>query len=360
MTTISRFGHPVCYAHLNARPAETWAKFERESGKLTRQMTTKFPLITIGITCFNAAATIERAVASALAQNWPNFEIIVVDDNSSDDSAAIVQRAIAGHPRARLIRHEKNEGGAITSNTIIEAAKGDFLVYFDDDDESAPDRIAIQCKKIRLYEKDIGASLIACYASGARDYPNGYVMAANAIGTRGRPPTGSEIVDYLLLNERKSGVDYGAGTPACALMARTATFREVGGFDPALRRVWDVDFSIRLGFRGAHFIGCKERLYLQHATVGVDKTPARNLEGELAIVEKYHDYLDSLGLYLYAKNWFVFRYLYFSRQYQAAFWQVAVIFARYPLRALRHLWLSAPARLRHEASMKRKISPISE
>lgn len=313
----------------------------------------QYPLITVGITCFNAAPTIARAIASALAQNWPNFEVVIVDDCSSDNSVQVIESAISGASNARLIRHEVNKGAAVASNTIIAAAKGEFIAYFDDDDESMPDRIAVQCATIRGYEQNTGMSLVACYASGARQYPNGYRLEADAIGTHGRPPIGMEIADYLMLNERLPGVDYGAGTPTCALMARKTTFETVGGFDPAFRRVWDVDLSIRLGRRGAHFIGCKEKLYLQHATVAGDKTPAKNLESELAIVEKNRDYLIQRGLYDYARKWPVFRYQLFSRRYSAALLQVLGIFARHPQRTLRHLWRSVPARARHEAAMRR-------
>lgn len=311
------------------------------------------PLITIGITCFNAAATIRRAIASARAQDWPNVEIVVADDCSTDGSVAAIREAIAGVENARLIRLTENGGTAVASNAIIAAARGEFLAFFDDDDESAPDRIAQQCRAMIDYERRIGAEKVVCFASGARRYPNGYECEARAIGTCGRPPIGLEIVDYLLLNERRPGVDYGAGTPACAMMARTATLRAAGGFDPAMRRVGDVDLAVRLGLQGAHFIGCPQKLYLQHATTGSDKTPLRNLECELAVVEKNRDYLSSRGLYAYARGWFVFRSAFFLRRYGAAAWQVGCLLLRYPLRTLEHLMASAPARMRHEAAMRR-------
>ena len=91
-------------------------------------------LITIGITCYNARDHINRAISSAFAQDWPNFEILIVDDCSSDDSPALIRDLIAGHNHARLIVHEKNTGAAAARETIIENATGAFIVFFDSDD----------------------------------------------------------------------------------------------------------------------------------------------------------------------------------------------------------------------------------
>ncbi|MDO8264189.1 MAG: glycosyltransferase family A protein [Gallionella sp.] len=306
------------------------------------------PRITIGITCFNAASTIERAIASAAAQDWPSVEILVVDDCSTDNSGSVVREALAPIVDARLIEHTENLGPAAARNTLLEAASGDFIAFFDDDDVSAPSRLTVQIRAILDYEAKAATTLVLCFASGEREYPNNYRLQADAIGSRPRPPVGHEVIDYLLFNERHPSVFYGAGTPTCALMARTELLRAVGGFDPSLRRVEDVDLAIRLALKGAHFIGCPERLYIQYATVAADKTADRNLAAELSVVEKYREYLKHRGLYDYARGWFIFRQKYFTRRYGAALMQIAWVFLGHPLRTTRHLFRSAPARLRHE------------
>lgn len=97
----------------------------------------EMPLITVGLTCFQAADTICQAIQSAVAQDWPNLEIIIVDDCSTDGSAKIVEQAIAGIANARLIRHAVNGGPAAARNSLLAAAKGEFLIFFDDDDKAA-------------------------------------------------------------------------------------------------------------------------------------------------------------------------------------------------------------------------------
>jgi glycosyltransferase involved in cell wall biosynthesis len=287
-----------------------------------------------------------------MAQDWPAAEVIVVDDCSSDDSAAIVERALAEAPRARLIRHAENRGTAAARNAILSEAKGEFVAFFDDDDESLPERVRLQYESLREYEKASGTDLVACYASGLRRYPNGYELHMPAIGSRPEVPKGEAVADYLLFNARRDGVFYGSGTPTCALMARLSTFRAAGGFDDALRRVEDIDFAVRLALAGGHFIGCPQQLFLQHATVASDKTPRKNLEAELQLIEKHAGYLKRRHRYGYARDWFHVRYYHFSGQRLKFLAALASFLLHYPVSGMRHLLRSFPARWVHERDMR--------
>lgn len=310
-------------------------------------------LITIGITCYNAESTISRAIASALAQEWPDAEIVIVDDCSTDASVQAVQDAIKGHANARLIVHETNTGPAGARQTILDNAKGDFLAFFDDDDESLPARIRTQHDRIVSYEKETGAKLVACYASGRRVYPNGYELALPAIGSQGQPPVGEEIAACQLFYGRKPEVFYGAGTPTCALMARKSTYLAAGGFDPAFRRVEDVDFAISLGLAGGHFIGCPENLFTQHATEGGDKAPEKNMRAEVQLAEKYKDYLKSVGRYEYARRWPLIRYYHFTGEHGKMLRELLALFLRAPVKVTRHFCTTAPRRFLHERKMRK-------
>jgi glycosyltransferase involved in cell wall biosynthesis len=311
----------------------------------------KYPKITIGITCFNSEATIRCALQSALLQDWSNTELIIVDDFSRDETVAVIKQVIAGFPNATLIKHETNGGPAAARNTILAAARGEFIAFFDDDDESLPQRLRTQYERLCAYEAVTGVHLIACYASGVRRYPNQYEIKIQAIGSTPEVPSGEVVADYLLFNGRRDGVFYGGGTPSCALMARRSTFEAVGAFDASLRRVEDVDFAIRLAIAGGHFIGCPEVLYLQHATEGSDKTPLMNLQAELRLVEKYADYLRSKGRYVYARDWFNIRYYHFSCRHFRFLTTLIWFLVRYPIAGMRHLLRSAPARWLHERGM---------
>lgn len=312
------------------------------------------PLITAGITCFNAEDTIERAVRSALNQRWPNLEVVVVDDRSTDGSFDILEKLARDNTKLKIIRQDTNTGPAGARNAVLKNASGEFVAFFDDDDESAPDRVAIQYERIVAYEQEIGQTLVACYASGRRTYPNGYSIKIDAIGSRPEIPKGDEVADYILFNEKKPGVFYGAGTPTCALTARMSVFDAVGRFDPEFRRVEDAEFATRLARRGGHFIGCPEKLYTQHATVAADKTAWLNFEAEIKMIEINRDYLERRNRYYYAKNWFQFRYHHFSGETGRMLMALVRAWIRHPILVTRHFLASAPARLLHEIRMTRK------
>lgn len=312
------------------------------------------PLVTIGITCYNAEDTIARAVASARAQDWPNIEILVVDDLSGDNSYAVLEALAAEDTRIRLVRHQQNAGPGAARQTIVDAASGEYIAFIDDDDESAPQRISTQLQRLQKYRPEGFSGPVACYASGQRIYQNGYTLDVDAIGSNPEAPVGTQVVDYLLFNERVPGRFYGAGTPTCALMMRRSDIQAVGGFDPGMRRVEDADLAVRLGLAGCHFIGCPERLYTQYATQGSDKSAGMNLAAELALVEKHRSYLEQRGRYHYARNWYQFRAHHFKGERLQAVGAFARVCMRNPITALRHLARTGPARWVHERRMRKQ------
>lgn len=99
------------------------------------------PLVSILIPCYNSARWIAATLDSALAQTHPRCEIIVVDDGSTDGSAALVERYIARG--VKLVR-QPNAGAAAARNTALRHARGEFIQYLDSDDLLAPDKIARQ------------------------------------------------------------------------------------------------------------------------------------------------------------------------------------------------------------------------
>lgn len=309
------------------------------------------PLVTAAITSYKAADTIERAIRSAQLQDWPNLEILVVDDASGDDTCAVIERVLDGITSARLVRHAVNGGPAAARNTLLAEAQGEFICFFDDDDESSPDRISQQVARLLREELRSGCELVACYASGQRVYPSGHTVDLRAIGSRGVPPSGEEVADYLLFYERHADRFFGAGTPTCSLLARRRTFDAVGGFDSALLRAEDADFAVRLALLGGVFVGTEERLFIQHATTAQDKSPRRNREAEVALAHKQEAYLRRKGLYYYATRWPELRCCHFERRYVAFAACFLSLMLRHPMRSVRHLLATAPRRLRHERAV---------
>ncbi|MCW8137916.1 MAG: glycosyltransferase [Planctomycetota bacterium] len=103
------------------------------------------PLVSILIPAFDAARWIQETLESALAQTWRSLEVIVVDDGSGDETAALVER-YAGRG-VRLIRQE-NRGPSAAQNAALRAASGDFIQYLDADDLLSPTKVELQLARL--------------------------------------------------------------------------------------------------------------------------------------------------------------------------------------------------------------------
>ncbi len=314
-----------------------------------------YPKITIGITSFNAEDSITRAIESALVQDYPNTEILIVDDCSSDSSRDVIQKAIEGHENVRLIPHKENTGFAGALNTIIQNAQGEFIAIFDDDDISLPQRLMIQYKRITSYEEQEGTTLLACWGSGYKQYDNGYKAPFQAIGSQPKIPVGIDLIQCQLYMGRNPEVFFGCGTPSCSLMVRKSTYDEVGLYDTSMRRTEDTDFVLRLAKKGGHFIGCPEEIVIQSASVGHDKRPEVGYQSELNLVKKHQDLFNPPRRYGYAQNWIKLRYYHFGQQRLKSILTLIELFTKYPIWTWEQFWRSAPKRLAHEMRMNKDL-----
>ena len=94
------------------------------------------------MTCYNAASTIEESVRSVIAQTFTNWELVLVDNCSTDDSMAIVRQI--GDARIRITQLESNHGRTPALNFGLNNARGEYLAILDADDLSTPDRLQLQ------------------------------------------------------------------------------------------------------------------------------------------------------------------------------------------------------------------------
>ena len=163
------------------------------------------PLVTIGLTCFNCEKTIERALKSAINQDWINKEIILIDDCSTDNSTTILSKLKSQYQQIQLIINNKNHGLAYNENLIIKKAKGEFVVFFDGDDESRKDRITKQYERFLEYKTKHPNSEIFVY-SNRNVLPINSVnkrFTGFAIGRKSPEPYGKIVADYLLKVKKK-------------------------------------------------------------------------------------------------------------------------------------------------------------
>ena len=257
------------------------------------------PFITIGIICFNAADTIIRAIKSAENQNWSNFEIIVVDDGSEDASVEIIDNYMKDKSDVQIIKHRQNLGTAVSRTTLVKNANGEFLVFFDDDDESLPNRLEEQYYRIITYERTYDVKMVLCFSDRkiiiSENTKENHV--SYGIGRSYPEPNGKHVADRILWLIEKNTDNATGQMGSCTLMLRTSIFRKIGYFDFQFRRCAEWDFAIRASFEGAHFISVPKSLVIQYKTYTVDKAGKKPLTYQLMLCYKYKDYLKKNCVY---------------------------------------------------------------
>lgn len=111
------------------------------------------PLVSVSMPVFNSERYIAEAIESILAQTYTNFELIIVDDGSSDRTREIVDQFT--DPRIIKIYSDQNRGLITTRNLIAGIAKGKYLALLDADDQAFPERLAIQVEFLEKNQADL-------------------------------------------------------------------------------------------------------------------------------------------------------------------------------------------------------------
>jgi glycosyltransferase involved in cell wall biosynthesis len=128
----------------------------------------KKPLVTVIMPVFNAERYLDEAIESILNQSFEGFELVVVDDFSSDSSAAKARALQTRDPRVRLLQNQQGKGVAGARNTGIANASGELIAWMDADDVSAPTRLEAQIEYLREHpEISVCGTHLAVYEDGA-------------------------------------------------------------------------------------------------------------------------------------------------------------------------------------------------
>ena len=106
----------------------------------------KSPSVSIITPLYNLAEFVADTLNSVLAQTWTDWEMIIVDDVSSDNSVELIQLFVEQDSRIKLIQLETNSGAGVARNTAIAAAKGRYIAFLDSDDQWKPNKLERQIK----------------------------------------------------------------------------------------------------------------------------------------------------------------------------------------------------------------------
>ena len=115
-----------------------------------------------------------------------------------------VSKLSSNHKEIRIYKNKRNLGIGEVRNLIIKKSRGEFLAFFDDDDESMPERLKWQYERILEYEKNFRtSSLVICHTSRKVIYPNGRIRIERTLGTKmnSKSPFGLSVAKRILLGE---------------------------------------------------------------------------------------------------------------------------------------------------------------
>lgn len=186
-------------------------------------------LISVVIPARNAGRFISRTLASACAQTHSQIEIIVVDDGSTDDTAAIVQQFAARDQRIRSIRTD-HKGVSAARNQAIAAARGRYIAPLDADDLWHPDKLARQVDVLRNARSDVG--VVYCWSAGIDERDRIVLPVWN-----NSRASGDVLHDIVV-----SGILSNGSTP----LIRREAIEMAGGYDENLRFCEDWKFYTAL------------------------------------------------------------------------------------------------------------------
>lgn len=206
---------------------------------------------------YNAERYIDRAIDSVLAQTFTDFELVIVDDVSSDRTCEIVEHRAAQDDRIRLFRNQVNGGVGPTIHRGIELSRAPLIGRLDADDMSTADRFE---KQVALLDANPHFAVVGCYASHINE--DDEVLSLSATG-----PASEAEFDEMRARGEPTMVFGGS-----ALFTRKL-YDEVGGFDPDLVNAEDLDLFDRMSDHGP-VVAVPEPLllYRLHGTSNVRRT----------------------------------------------------------------------------------------
>ena len=300
------------------------------------------PLITIGITCYKAYDTIEQAIHSAIKQVWNNKEIIIVDDYSCDETINKLRQLQEAYPSLKVIYQNTNNGVAATRNKVIEQAKGEFIAFIDDDDQSDSNRLQKQYDRIVSYEVSYGKDcLVICHTARNQIYPNGTSRYEPTMGTNdGIAPNGEMVVQRILTGKPNPNTFGSMAT--CTQMARTSTYKKLNGFDENFRRVEDTDFNIRAAMAGAHFVGIADPLVTQTMTLSSEKMLAEERNHLLNLYIKHKQLIKNGTSYSFCRHWITAKYDFLQGKKFIFASKIIFLIITHPILTLRRMYWALP------------------
>ena len=191
-------------------------------------MTYSYPLVSVVVPAFNSADYIDEAIESVLSQTFQNFELIVVDDGSTDATLDVLNR----YAHCIQLVSQSNRGAAAARNAGVEIARGELIAFLDADDTFFPEKLA---KQVALFERSPSLGMV--------------VSGWELVTISGERISSVKSWEHRPQLDLETAVLFKPARPS-ATMLRKKWFEQVGGFDNKLSSAEDLDLLLRLMVAG--------------------------------------------------------------------------------------------------------------
>lgn len=226
------------------------------------------PQVSVVIPTHNRAECLPCAITSALNQTFQDFEIIVVDDASQDNTTRVVESF--NDQRIQYLRHETTQGAAKARNAGILRAKGKYIAFLDDDDEWLPEKLKMQVDILETSPSTLGGVY-----TGSLDVQ----QSTGEIVRQLTPSKRGKIFDEMLIQNWIG--------PTSTVMLKRECFEKVGLFDMNISFAEDYDMWIRVS-KEYDFEYIKQPLVKFHYHEnGLSNNYEMMIRGWEALIEKY-------------------------------------------------------------------------
>ena len=235
------------------------------------------PAVSIIIPAYNREASIALAVESVLRQSWTDFELIIVDDCSTDGTRAVAEGL--GDPRIRVAQTPENCGASGARNFGASLARADWVAFQDSDDEWLPEKLRKQMDRLEQM-----ADADACYCGmvivGEADDPDDARPEVSYLPDRSIQTTEGDIHDILFFYSLIS---------TQTLIVRRTLFERLGGFDESLLSLVDWELSIRMS-EGRRIAFVDEPLVVQNfSDNSLTRDQEKRLQSRRQVTRKHHE-----------------------------------------------------------------------
>jgi len=195
------------------------------------------PLVSVVMLTYKRADIVPRAIDSILAQTFKDFEFIILNDGSPDNTDEVIEKYVKKDSRIRYYKNDQNRGISYSRNRAASLARGKYVAIMDDDDESLPERLQ---KQVEFMEKHPDVTTVATQIKGLPRVPLNHDDIATGLIQYNN--FGNSNTMYKREFQKRNNVKY----------------------DPGLKASEDWKFWLQMLFSGAKFATLDEDLHIRH------------------------------------------------------------------------------------------------